>query len=507
MIDQAHESEADEARAARKRAWSAEAKIYSRLADEYESVAAMNWPDAELVGVGAYGEVDKTTLDAIQDNLPFNSPSWPPYSSLDELGCIREQSRLLATYNEYAKGALKNRCNFIVGYGHTVSIAAKEGFELTDEEKTVALDVIRAFEKRNNWRKRQRSNQRRLDRDGEVFIRKFRGKEGLILRYVEPEDVVSPDEEKNEYPFGIVYNSADVEDVRGYYVRTGDAIDLVPANEIQHRKLDDDLDCPRGVPLLMACRRSLAAASKIMRNVTALTKIQSHFALIRKHQQATMTAIQSMVNSTADVRVTNPISGQAKYGREYGPGGVYDMPAGVEVDFPSQSSRPEQFLPPVAAQLRAAAASVCMAEYMFTADASNANYSSTMMAGGPPVRAFEAAQWDMIDDDRALYDEELALAVARGAIPEDLLARIDVKIDAPDPAVNDKLQQAQARVMDKEIGVSPQTLIAESGRDPETERKNTEEWIEQTGGVAGAGFPLMANQPAPEPEPVNAPAN
>ena len=44
------------------------------------------------------------------------------------------------------------------------------------------------------------------------------------------------------------------------------------------------------------------------------------------------------------------------------------------------------------AELRAIAARLVMPEFMFTSDASNANYASTMVAEGPAVRMFERLQ-------------------------------------------------------------------------------------------------------------------
>ena len=40
-----------------------------------------------------------------------------------------------------------------------------------------------------------------------------------------------------------------------------------------------------------------------------------------------------------------------------------------------------------------------MPEFMFTSDASNANYSSTLVAEGPAVKMFERLQASMIEQD------------------------------------------------------------------------------------------------------------
>lgn len=498
-------SEANEEKAlddARSNMRKAEMRLLRGLTETFESAAMLYWPDSETGrGVG----VDKTVMDAIADNLPFQQPCWPPFETLEELFEIQHVSRLLATYNEFGKGALKNRKNFVVGYGHTISVAAKPGFEITESEKIAINGVLRDFERRNRWRQRQRATQFRLDRDGEVFRRKFKTADGLVLRFIEPEDVRAPDMEKEAAPFGIVFAPGDTETALGYWLRKGDQeYELVAGDDVQHVKLDDDMGCPRGLPLLMAAQRSLGGASAIQRNTVALTKIQSHFAALRKHQNAVMSAIQSAVAGSADVAVKNPVTGQTKYGKEYGPGGVYDVPGGVEMEFPSQGSKPENFMPPREAALRSAAASVVMPEYMFTADAANANFASTMVAEGPAVREFEAAQWDLIDADRELLEEELDLAVERGVISAELRERVEIEIDPPSPAVTNAKEAAEVRLLDQQIGASPQTLLRQAGYDYEREQGNNEEHVERTGGVPGPAFPLM-NNTAPEPKTAPAP--
>lgn len=495
------ESLTDEQRIAleRKKLVAAEIRLLQQMTETSEATLQMYWPDREL-GLGG-GAVDKTLLDAIQDNLPLHTASWPPYETLEDVFEIQEASRLLCTFNEFAKGGVRNRQNFVVGHGHAISVEAKEGYELTEAETNAANGVIKAFEKRNNWRKRQLATQLRLDRDGEAFRRKFYTPAGIVLRFIEPEDVRPPMEAKEAAPFGIEFAAGDVESPLAYWVARGkDDFERLDASLVQHVKHDDDLGCVRGLPLFMAAKRSLAGAASIQRHTTALTKIQSHYAVIRKHLNAIPAQIQAAVSAQSTVQV-NPSSGtgQPIYGKEMGPGGIHDVPAGVEYDFPSSNSHPENFLPPKDSALRAAAASVVMPEYMFTADASNGNFASTTVAESPATREFQRGQWDLIEADREIIEEDIALAIARGDLPADFLERAEICIDPPDPAVRNAKEQAETRLLDQQLGVSPQTLIRESGRDYEKELQNNQEHIDATGGVPGPGFPLMNNNPPPEP--------
>ena len=85
-----------------------------------------------------------------------------------------------------------------------------------------------------------------------------------------------------------------------------------------------------------------------------------------------------------------------------------------------------------------------MPEFMLTSDASNANYTSTMVAEGPAVKMFDRLQHDMIEDDLELLWRVVRHAVDAGRLPAEALAAVDIRGIAPTLAVRDRLQDAQA---------------------------------------------------------------
>ena len=85
-----------------------------------------------------------------------------------------------------------------------------------------------------------------------------------------------------------------------------------------------------------------------------------------------------------------------------------------------------------------------MPEFMLTSDASNANYSSTMVAEGPAVKMFDRLQHEMLGDDIELLWRVLAHAVAAGRLPSEALRRVDIRGIPPTLAVRDRLKDAQA---------------------------------------------------------------
>ena len=127
------------------------------------------------------------------------------------------------------------------------------------------------------------------------------------------------------------------------------------------------------------------------------------------------------------------------------------------------------------AELRAIAARLVMPEFMLTSDASNANYSSTMVAEGPAVKMFDRLQHDMIEDDLELLCRVVGRAVEAGRLPADALEAVDIRAIAPTLAVRDRLRDAQAdQILVRNGAMSAATMAMRHGLDPSQERQFTD---------------------------------
>jgi hypothetical protein len=123
--------------------------------------------------------------------------------------------------------------------------------------------------------------------------------------------------------------------------------------------------------------------------------------------------------------------------------------------------------------LRAIAARLVMPEFMFSSDASNANYASTMIAEGPAVRMFERLQQSLATDDRALLWRVIDHAIAVGCLPSDTRLLIDLQITPPALVARDALQETRVHAIAHQRGIlSPQTWSQRLGLDYEQEQKN-----------------------------------
>jgi hypothetical protein len=333
--------------------------------------------------------------------------------------------------------------------------------------------VLDRFLYEYKWQQqRQQEIVRRLDRDGECFLRFFVDAGGTVrVRFIEPDQVATPRERENDpaAQFGIQTEPRDVESVLGYWVDG----QLVDSSRVQHRKANVDANVRRGVPLYFPVRKNLRRAEKLLRNMTVVAEIQSAIALIRRHKSATQSGIEQFVAAQANVTKTNAATGRTRWLSQYAPGTILDAPAGLEYDFPTQGLDASSFVEVLKAELRSIAARLVMPEFMFTSDASNNNYASSLVAEGPALKMFERLQATVISDDREVMWRVLDAAIAAGRLPSNLRDIVELQITPPSLLVRDHFKEAQVERIAHEQGIlSPQTWSQRLGLDYDQEQKN-----------------------------------
>ena len=172
---------------------------------------------------------------------------------------------------------------------------------------------------------------------------------------------------------------------------------------------------------------------------------------------------------------------QLVYVLRYGPGSILDVPAGQDYTVPPQLD-PSKTISALQAELRAVASRLVMPEFMLTSDASNANYSSTMVAEGPAVKNFEAEQDAQIEFDLELLHDALRHATAVGLISQTDLNCVTINVQPPSVQVRDRKGEAEVRQIDMGLGLlSPQTASAQTNLDYDQEQTNIELHSEKTG--------------------------
>ncbi len=419
----------------------------------------------------AFYDVDGVRWNALGGAAGPGAGSGIPFTDEQQLAEIRGQCRALATGNEFAINGHENRISYIVGSGHAYRAVACKGHAAAESLLSGVQAVLDEFAVINHWHKRQQEIVRRKDRDGECFLRLFPAPDGTTrLRFVEPDQVAAPADRAGDASagFGVQTDPSDVETVIGYWI-DGRMID---AGEIQHRKANVDANVKRGLPLFYPVRKNLRRAEKLLRNMSVVSEIQSAIAIIRKHTAATNAGLEQFVANQADLNVTSQATGRTSHFRRFAPGTILDALSGTEYEFPAAGIDAGRYVAVLQAELRAIASRLVMPEFMLSSDASNANYSSTMVAEGPAVKMFERMQHEMLEDDLEVMRRVVFHAVEAGRLPAEAMIDVDIRGIPPTLAVRDRLKEAQAdQILVRNGAMSVDTMALRNGLDPEHERQ------------------------------------
>ena len=125
------------------------------------------------------------------------------------------------------------------------------------------------------------------------------------------------------------------------------------------------------------------------------------------------------------------------------------------------------------AELRAIASRLVMPEFMLSSDASNANYSSTMVAEGPALRMFSRLQAEQVCDDLEVMWRVVDTAIAAGHLPPETKQLVEIQAVPPSLSVRDQLKDTQRYKIENAAGIlSPQTWSQLEGLDYGQEQTN-----------------------------------
>lgn len=390
---------------------------------------------------------------------------------LDEpqLAALRGECRQLALDNEFAINGHENRISYLVGPGHLYRVVPRRGMQPPQMLVTKAQCELDLFLRENSWAARQQEIVRRRDRDGEVFLRFFVSPDGYLkVRFIEPGSISTPLEQASrpEARLGLLTDPDDVETVVGYFVED----ELVPAGEVQHRRANVDANVRRGLPLFAPVRKNLRRAERLLRNMSTVAEIQSAIALVRKHRAASRSGLESFVANGADVTLNNTLTNRPEYLRRYAPGTVIDAPSTIDYEFPIAQLNAGGFVTVLQAELRAIASRLVMPEFMLSSDASNANYSSTLVAEGPAMRMFSRLQAELVGDDLLVMERVLQTAIDAGRLPPETWEQVDLTATPPSLAIRNALHEDQRYRIEHAAGIlSPQTWCQRVGLDYDNE--------------------------------------
>ena len=237
---------------------------------------------------------------------------------------FRRWSRLLCNVNPFAVGFLGLLVDFHIrqGFGWQTrergtrnaelgtAATIAEGYASPDPRSTSIQQTLDAWKDHQQWGIKSREAFRRWRRNGEVFLRFFRGGDdtnGLpVIRFVEPEQVGPPSDTDadSEWSFGVLTDPEDVEDVLAYFVRdplgTGSEGDEVPADRILHLKANVDSSIKRRLPDFMPVPDDLERVRRMLRNMGEVAATQSAIAWVSQYATATADQVGTLIRAGSD---------------------------------------------------------------------------------------------------------------------------------------------------------------------------------------------------------------
>lgn len=388
--------------------------------------------------------------------------------------------------------------NYVLGPGFTFTAQAVADRAFSELGAAVQRTIERFLDDNAFAGGLDREIDTRSREDGEAFLVLDRRPNGAVkARFVECEQVTQPadvrpledwlgcgEEFVSCWKFGVHTPARETDLALGYHViydGAGADWDYIPVARMEHFKRNVTANAKRGVSDFYPVLGDLEREAKLRRNTAEGAALQAAIAWIVEVPPG-MTplgpapagrrgAFEPAVRSASQCGL-NPQNAS-----HYPPGTILRPGAGlVYKSGPMGSDRNPNFVLVGQYVLRGIAVRWNMPEYLISADASNANYASALVAESPFVKAREADQQFYKRHFGSLLWKVLRLAWEAGRFArlgvswETLEALIDIKIDAPAVATRDALKLAQTQALQLGMGIlSRRTAAAQAGLDYDAE--------------------------------------
>ncbi len=408
---------------------------------------------------------------------------------------IRDKARHLADHNPYARNILTLYRNYTVGTGmrHEV-VPVRSGIRensavpqigiLTNSATPIARvsELWQAFVETNDWSSGNRKDWEfcvRTWRDGECFLRLFRQPAWPPrIHFVDPERV-APDPATGLPTGGIETMPGNVEEPTAYLVHVPSMgpmgpVERVEASRILHTKIGVDANVKRGLSIFLPVLDGLKRFQGWLDAELVHRKLAASIVYVRKHEQNQPAGLSSFADAAA-TSISGAGTAWKKRQLKLEPGSIVDVQG-----FDLQTLSPDSHFDDASLLgrmiLLSVAAGTGLPEFMLSADASNANYASTLVAEGPAVRHFAAWQAFFIGQWQKLFRMVLREAVVLGLLRPAEAKQVTLDLTPPTLAVRNRHQEAQADAIYYDRGaLSAKELARRDGADPEVMQRERKE--------------------------------
>lgn len=426
--------------------------------------------------------------------------NWPFWRTLIEHSRIRATARLLCTTNSQAIGILGGLSAFIIGSGMVYRAMARKNTDPPKELLAAVQFVLDDFGDRNDWSEMEQELFRRSRRDGEYFLRHFFLDDGTTIVYpCEPEWILEPPEVDRELnSFGVYNAKGNLYKIEGYWVAsngvTGEG-EFVPIGDIDHIKINVDRIVKRGLSdFSYDCYNAFKRVGRLLENLTEGGAIQAAIAFIRQHETASPSQVDDFISATSHFVNQNPTTRQAEKVHKYNPGEIVDIDKGQTYLAPPFAANTPGFVQIIQAGLRSVAQRWNAPEWLSSADSSNGNFASSLVAESPFVRKCKEQQemyrlrflrthWKAV---RHAAECGRIYALGRRWSWDELKRVIELQATPPTVEVRNKMQEAQTAQIEIQAGMGSRQEYAQAqGKDWERIEQDNEEYQDRHGGQGG----------------------
>jgi capsid protein len=369
--------------------------------------------------------------------------------------------------NLFARAIIRNLSKFVLGKGPKIT-------PISENQKV--RDYWDEFVIVNKWNLKEKELVRRVFRDGEIFIRKYPVDNTLLIRFIRAQRIMNPKDSQYKdisgLTLGIKTKPDDVETPLSYYLcdQEGSLKEVIKAEEIIHIKILVDSDEKRGVSFLLVALPMLAKYASWLEDRITLNKVRSAIALIRK-----VAGSASTVESIRDKYRSEYADSDRYKVQQPDRGTIITASKGIEYEMLSPNINATDVKDDGRAMLLAVAAGSGFPEMILTADYSNANYSSSMVAQNPFVREVEDWQ-DFFEHSyvKPIFAEVIRDGKRRGSLPEG--ESEECKVEWPPLIMADIEKNNKAREIQRRNKIiSNRTWMTKEGLDPDQEEQQMEE--------------------------------
>jgi len=354
--------------------------------------------------------------------------------SESSLGVMQQQVDKLYYGNPSARGVIDTMVNFIIG---------KDAAIVPNDPDPAVNAYWKSFYEVNGMDLRIKEWVRRTLLKGESFLRVFEPSSSSVnlstkgisyyndipvlkpvplVRFVEPGEIKDPD---GTYTFGIHTNSDDVEEILNY-IRTdpnskaANQRTVIEASEIIHTKILVDSNVKRGISFLVGIAEYMVKYHDWLEDRISLNRMRTMFNLIMKVTGAGSPSqlkdkFSDSASPEAAARATATGGDLPKELPKRG--GVLLSTANIEYEFLNPDIKAQDTVDDGRAIDLMLAKGTGLTEYIVRGDASNANYSSSMVSESPMVRMFQSYQDFFSKPIQALYRKIIRYGIENDHIP------------------------------------------------------------------------------------------